>query len=103
MAEATFAGIPRSLPALSRAQTVQRRAARAGEPAPDPDALPATLAAAVDAARAADDAETRRARLGEALFAAVELARHLGLDAEEALRLATDAYRRRVEAAGRGE
>jgi tetrapyrrole methylase family protein/MazG family protein len=98
--EAIFAGIPRSLPALSRAQTVQRRVVRAGQPAPDPAALPATLTAAVDAALAAGDTETRRARLGEALFAAVELARHLGLDAEEALRLATDAYRSRVEAAG---
>jgi tetrapyrrole methylase family protein/MazG family protein len=99
LAEAIFAGIPRSLPALSRAQTIRRRAGRAGQPAPDPAALPAALAAAVQAALAAGDADERRAQLGAALFAAVELAQHLGVDAEEALRLATDAYRRRVAAA----
>jgi tetrapyrrole methylase family protein/MazG family protein len=99
--EAVFAGIPRSLPALSRAQTVQRRAARVGQPAPDPAALPAALAAATDAALAAGDADDRRARLGDLLLAAVELARHLGVDAEEALRLATDGYRREVESSGR--
>jgi tetrapyrrole methylase family protein/MazG family protein len=94
--EALFAGIPRSLPALSRAQTVQRRAGRAGYVAPEPATLLDTLATAAQAALAAADTDDRRVHLGTALFAAVDLARHLGLDAEETLRLATDAFSRRA-------
>ena len=95
--ESVFAGIPRTLPALSRARTVQRRAGRAG-------ATPAPLATLPDAVReeltallTAKTMEARRARLGDLLFALVSLASHLDLDPEEALRAATADFQQRVE------
>jgi tetrapyrrole methylase family protein/MazG family protein len=92
-----FTGIPVSLPALARAQAVQDRALRleklagsaVGATAADPiEGLQAALQA-LNAAPA--DADVRAARLGDALWQLVALARAWELDAETALREHTGA------------
>lgn len=106
-----FAGIPKALPGLLKAQRAQAKAARAGfEPIPKNDAWDAlenALAALkeeagkrIGAADAADIAVKRR--FGEAAFALAALARSLDLDAESALGLATDGFMERYRSCATG-
>ncbi|MEM1059823.1 MAG: nucleoside triphosphate pyrophosphohydrolase [Verrucomicrobiota bacterium] len=98
-----FDGVPRALPALMRAQEVQKKAAKTGFDWPD-------AAGPLEKVReeAAElEAEVQRAagsglaghelaeELGDLLFAAVNLARHQKLDAEQCLTLAVDKFIRR--------
>lgn len=88
-------GIPAALPSLLHAEKVQRRAASVGFDWPDTSGARAKVAeelAELDAADA-DVAD----ELGDVLFAAVNLSRHLGVDAEGALRAATAKFVRRFE------
>ncbi len=97
--------VPQSLPALSRAGKLQKRAARVGFDWPDVSGPwqkvheeSAELAAAVALGEQADIA----AELGDLLFAVVNLARHLDTDPEAALRAANRKFERRfrhIEAA----
>ncbi len=88
----TLHSVAKSLPALARAQKVGKRAARAGMDFDD-------AAAAFDCVRA-ERAELQAAivegdkvmmeeELGDLLFSCVNTARHLGIDAEQALTKAT--------------
>ncbi|MFC0269437.1 nucleoside triphosphate pyrophosphohydrolase [Kushneria aurantia] len=81
--------IPRALPALSRAHKLSKRAARAGFDWPDHrgalDKIYEELGE-LEAEIGADDSERMQAELGDLLFAVVNLARHLGVDPEQALR-----------------
>ncbi|MBF7729829.1 nucleoside triphosphate pyrophosphohydrolase [Pseudomonas sp. N040] len=90
--------VPAALPALSRAGKVQKRAAQVGFdwPAALPvlDKVREELDEVLEA-MAADDAPAVADELGDLLFAVVNLARHLKLDAESALRLATAKFERR--------
>jgi len=88
--------VPRAMPALAQAQSVQSRAAKAGiGPAiVPPDAVTRMLrdlTSATDAVTAA--------QLGDLLFGVVALARDHDLDAEESLRLAVRRFREQVAAA----
>jgi tetrapyrrole methylase family protein/MazG family protein len=76
--------VPKALPALAQAQSLQSRAAKAGiDPAPlNGDALSRALA---DLTSATDSATAEK--LGDLLFGVVALARTQGLDAEESLRM----------------
>lgn len=90
-----LAGVARALPALERAEKLQKRAARTGFDWPD-----ATGARAkVDEELAELYAETGQARreeeLGDLLFAVVNLARKLNIAPEAALRAANDKFERR--------
>ena len=91
--------IPTATPAISRADKIQRRAASVGF---DWDAVEPVIAKVreeideVDAARA--DPERAAAELGDLLFAAVNLARHLEVDAELALRQAAESFSERFRA-----
>jgi tetrapyrrole methylase family protein/MazG family protein len=77
---------PPSLPALSRAQVVLRRAARVTK-GPSADDASTLAEAALAALRDADRAEAAaEAAVGEILLAVVQLAGALGVDAEQALR-----------------
>lgn len=79
--------IPARLPALARAAKVQRRAAGWGAVWPDAEASIGGLREDVERLAAeAQDTEAAERRLGEVLFAAVAVARRLGIDAESALR-----------------
>ena len=79
----------RSLPALKRAQKLQKRAARVGFDWPDIAPVWDKLNEEVDELREAVDAQDQAHifdEMGDLLFSCVNLARHLGVDAEEALR-----------------
>jgi len=86
--ESALAGIANALPALDRAAKLQRRAARTGFDWPDPSGPRAKISEELEEL----DRETRHDRrteeLGDLLFAVVNLARHLNINAEEALRQA---------------
>lgn len=101
-------GVALALPALQRAEKLQRRAAQVGfdwpEPEPVYDKVAEEVAELREAASSkANSAEsTVAAELGDLLFACVNLARHLGVDPEEALRAANAKFTARfhhVEAA----
>lgn len=105
-----LAGVPRCLPSLQRAQKVQGKAALVGFDWPDAEGAAGKLKEEweeVRAAWAAGDGKALALELGDLLFAAVNVARLLKVDAEEALRSAVDRFSRRFrfmeeEAARRG-
>jgi tetrapyrrole methylase family protein/MazG family protein len=78
--------VPKTLPALSRAQVVERRAARAGRGRAVEDVCASACAALGVLTGQKLDAEESQKVVGELLLAAVELARIAGLDAEQVLR-----------------
>lgn len=93
-------GVPRSLPALLRAQRLQAKAARVGFDWQSPGAAWAKVQEEVDevnAALARGDHAKAREELGDLLFSLVNVARLLGIDAEGSLRAATEKFRRRFE------
>lgn len=96
-----FQGIPRSMPALAYAAKVGSKASKVGFDWPDVDgAFPKVAeetAELHETIRGGDDAATNE-ELGDLLFAVVNVARHLGVDPELALRAATDKFRGRFEA-----
>lgn len=85
--------VPRSLPALMRAEKVQRRAARGGYDRADlSEALADFKATVKTLENAVQTGNTDVASLGRMLFATVALARRMGWDAEQALTDETDAF-----------
>jgi tetrapyrrole methylase family protein/MazG family protein len=84
------AGVPSTLPALARAQVVQRRAARAGFSRTPEEARAAAVGALDRLAGAEGDSEAAQQAVGELLLAAVDLARAASVDAEQALRERVD-------------
>ncbi len=91
-------GIPRSMPSLSYAQQLGRKASKVGFDWPDVSGAYAKLSeesAELSEAIAAADAAEIRDELGDLLFAVVNVARHVGVDAELALRAASDKFRDR--------
>ena len=96
--QSTIAGVALSLPALLRAQKLQARAARVGFDWPDATGpRDKIIEELTEVDQAADDAE-RTEEVGDLLFSVVNYARHLGVDAEGALRAANDKFARRFTA-----
>lgn len=96
-----LAGIPAALPALIRAQKITARAARVGFDWPDARAVLDKLdeeAAEVRAELPEADPARLQDEVGDMLFVVVNLARKLGLDAEECLRAANRKFSRRFSA-----
>ena len=94
-------GVPAALPALLRAQRTQHKAAKVGfdwKGAEGPDAKLDEEIAELRAAMREGRKEGVAEELGDALFTLVNLARHLGVDAEAALRAATEKFARRFKA-----
>jgi MazG family protein len=88
-------GIPRSAPALLRASRAGEKAGAVGfdfADAAGPRHKVTEELAELDQALTAGDPQRVAAELGDTLFALVNLARKLGLDAESALRAATDRF-----------
>ncbi|MXO58861.1 nucleoside triphosphate pyrophosphohydrolase [Altererythrobacter salegens] len=98
-ASSALDGVALALPALMRAEKLQKRAARAGFDWPDTHGPAAKVREEIaELAEAAPDDQTEEA--GDLLFAAVNLVRAYGLAAEDALRNANakfDARFRRME------
>ncbi|MFT3904994.1 MAG: nucleoside triphosphate pyrophosphohydrolase [Steroidobacteraceae bacterium] len=92
-------GVPVGLPALTRAAKLGRRAARVGFDWPDVVGVRAKIEEELAelAAAHADPAlhDTLSEELGDVLFSLTNLARHLKLDPEQALRSANDKFLRR--------
>ena len=88
-------GVALALPALMRAEKLQKRAARTGFDWPDVAGPRAKIdEELVEIAEASSDDE-RIDEVGDLLFAAVNYARHLGVDPEVALRAANAKFERR--------
>ena len=90
-------GVALALPALTRAEKLQKRAARTGFDWPDPRGPADKLAEEV---RELEEAESgkRAEEAGDLLFAAVNLVRAYGIAPEEALRAANAKFERRFRA-----
>ena len=88
-------GVSRALPALARAQAIQKRVARVGFDWPDAEGVVAKIAEEVAELREAKGSEEQEEELGDLLFAVVNLARWLNVDAESALRGACERFIRR--------
>ncbi len=91
-------GVAQALPALLRAEKLQKRAARTGFDWPDrngpADKLREEMAELADAVSPADQAE----EAGDLLFAAVNVVRAYGIAPEDALRNANRKFERRFRA-----
>jgi ATP diphosphatase len=108
--DAVLGGIARTLPALSRAAKLGKRAGRVGFDWPDAarvrDKVCEELAELDEAIAAGAVAARRAEELGDLLFAVANWGRHLGIDPEEALRAANRKFERRfaaMEARARAE
>jgi ATP diphosphatase len=93
-----LAGVPVALPAVTRALKLQEKAGKVGFDWNDPLAVLAKIREEADeiaAELASGEARTAREEVGDLLFAAVNLARHLGADPEAALRSTNEKFERR--------
>lgn len=90
-------GIPPTFSALMRAEKVQRKAARVGFDWPDAAPVHAKVREELAEVETCAPAQ-REEEIGDLLFAAVNLARKLGIDAETALGAATRKFERRFRA-----
>lgn len=91
-------GIPQSAPALLRATRAGEKAGAVGFDWPDADGPRAKIdeeLRELDEARRGGDRVQMQRELGDLLFSTVNLARRMGLDAEQALRDSTDRFARR--------
>jgi tetrapyrrole methylase family protein/MazG family protein/ATP diphosphatase len=91
-------GVPRSLPALYRAQRMSEKVSRVGFDWPDGRGSREKVSeelAELDEAIAGGNKQRVEDELGDMLFSLVNLARHHGVDAELALRKTSDRFSRR--------
>jgi ATP diphosphatase len=96
--EGALAAVSVALPALTRALKLQEKAGKVGFDWNDPTAVLAKIREEADeiaAELASGEARAARDEVGDLLFAAVNLARHLGADPEAALRAANEKFERR--------
>lgn len=88
-------GVANALPALTQAQTYQKRVKRVGFDWPEMEGVFDKIREEIEELRAAPDAQSRANELGDLLFSVVNLARWLDIDAESALRETNARFRRR--------
>ncbi len=93
-----LAGVAQALPALLRAQKVQKRAARTGFDWPDIDGAKAKIFEEIEEVEAATSVADQTEEVGDLLFAVVNMSRFLDIDAEAALKAATTKFERRFRA-----
>lgn len=95
-----LADVPVALPALPRAQKLQKRAAAVGFDWSETAAVIEKLEEELDELRQAigtDDPAAIREEMGDLLFSCVNLSRHLKLDAETSLRESSSKFEQRFE------
>ena len=88
-------GIPKELPALAYAQLMQDRVSRVGFEWEDVSGVLDKVAEEVNELKAAPNDEQRASELGDLMFSVVNLARWLGIHAEDSLRQANARFQRR--------
>lgn len=91
-------GVAVGLPALLRAEKLQKRAARVGFDWPDTTAPRMKIDEELTEVAQATTQSDREEEIGDLLFAVVNWARHLGVDAEAALRAGNAKFERRFRA-----
>ena len=98
--QGALAGVPVALPALTRALKLQAKASRVGFDWNDPRAVLRKIREETDEIEAALDGDgvSAAAEVGDLLFAAVNLARHLHADPEALLRQTNQKFERRFAA-----
>jgi ATP diphosphatase len=101
--QGALAGVPVALPALTRALKLQEKAGKVGFDWSDPRAVLRKIREEADEIeaeldRGATDAAATAAEVGDLLFAAVNLARHLRADPEALLRQTNRKFERRFAA-----
>ena len=97
-AQGTLAGVPVNLPGLTRAVKLQQKAGKVGFDWNDPRAVIAKLREEIDEVEVEIDRADQRAiadEVGDLLFALANLARHLDVDPEAALRGTNAKFERR--------
>ena len=90
-----LAGVALALPALKRAEKLQRRAARVGFDWPDAAGPRAKIDEELGEIETAETPGELEAEIGDLLFSVVNYARHLDIDAEAALRGASTRFEAR--------
>lgn len=93
-------GVPRSLPALTRAQRIGEKVERVGFDWPDARGSRAKVSEEIDEldrAIESGNAQAIEEEMGDVFFALVNLARHVKIDAEGALRRTIDKFTRRFD------
>jgi ATP diphosphatase len=96
--EGALAGVPVTLPALTRALKLQQKASKVGFDWNDPKAVLAKIREEADEIEAALDAGDKghaATEAGDLMFAVVNLARHLDADPESMLRMTNQKFERR--------
>ena len=96
--KSALAGVALALPALERAAKLQRRAARVGFDWPDVSGPRAKIDEELAELDAETDHDRKLDELGDLLFAVVNLARHLNVEPEAALREANYKFEKRFRA-----
>jgi ATP diphosphatase len=96
--KSALAGVALALPALERAAKLQRRAARTGFDWPDVSGPRAKIDEELAELDAETDHDGKLEELGDLLFAVVNLARHLNVEPEAALREANRKFEQRFRA-----
>jgi ATP diphosphatase len=91
----TLDGVALGLPALTRAVKLQKRAARVGFDWPDIEQVLDKIREEIDELKAAESAAHRHEEFGDVMFVMANLARHLNIDPEQALRDANQKFTRR--------
>jgi nucleoside triphosphate diphosphatase len=93
--QGTLAGVALALPALLRAEKLQKRAARVGFDWPDAAGPRAKIDEELAECEAAADSDALPGEIGDLLFSVVNWARHQGVDPEAALRATNRRFERR--------
>jgi ATP diphosphatase len=93
-----LAGVAVALPALLRAEKLQKRAARTGFDWPDTEGVIAKIHEEIAEVESAQSPADREEEIGDLLFAVVNLARHHKIDPETALRSANGKFEKRFRA-----
>lgn len=88
-------GVAVALPALMRAEKLQKRAARTGFDWPDPSGSEAKIAEEIEELKTAVSDEAKFEEAGDLLFATVNFVRAHGISAEDALRAANAKFEAR--------
>lgn len=94
-AESTLDGVPVALPALTRAEKIQRRAANVGFDWPNIDGVFDKIEEEIAELKSAQTTEQSAEEFGDLLFSLVNYARRANIDPETALRNATTKFERR--------